>query len=230
MDAGFKVAQGKYITPLDGDGQNDPNDIVRLIVKLEEDNLDVVSGWRKNRKDTLSKKVSSLLAARVRKFLINDGIYDSGCTLKVYKQECFQGVDGAIHSVAGSELLAECKLLGSCETGGAKITKGYNLPAKHIIHTVGPIYGHEEGKDDVLLAVCYRNSLLIAKENNLKTIAFPCISTGVFKFPKDKAAEIAINTIESFIKKYPEAFEEIVFVTHEELDYDIYNRYLLELA
>ena len=140
------------------------------------------------------------------------------------------GVDGAIHSVAGSELLAECKLLGSCETGGAKITKGYNLPAKHIIHTVGPIYGHEEGKDDVLLAVCYRNSLLIAKENNLKTIAFPCISTGVFKFPKDKAAEIAINTIESFIKKYPKAFEEIVFVTHEELDYDIYNRYLLELA
>jgi O-acetyl-ADP-ribose deacetylase (regulator of RNase III) len=95
---------------------------------------------------------------------------------------------------------------------------------------VGPIYGHEEGNDDVLLAVCYRNSLLIAKENNLKTIAFPCISTGVFKFPKDKAAEIAINTIESFIKKYPEAFEEIVFVTHEELDYDIYNRYLLELA
>lgn len=99
MDAGFKAAQGKYIVALDGDGQNDPADISRLIEKLEADDLDVVSGWRKNRRDTLSKKLSSLLAARVRKFLINDGIHDSGCTLKVYKKECFEHVDlvGEMH-------------------------------------------------------------------------------------------------------------------------------------
>lgn len=99
MDAGFKAARGKYIAPLDGDGQNDPEDIGRLIAKLEADNLDIVSGWRKSRRDTLGKKLASLLAARVRKFLINDGIHDSGCTLKVYKKECFQGIDlvGEMH-------------------------------------------------------------------------------------------------------------------------------------
>lgn len=99
MDAGIKEARGKYIVALDGDGQNDPEDINNLIKKLEADNLDVVSGWRKNRKDTFGKKISSRLAARVRKFLINDGIHDSGCTLKVYKKECFEHVDlvGEMH-------------------------------------------------------------------------------------------------------------------------------------
>lgn len=99
MDAGFKAANGKYIAPLDGDGQNDPDDIARLIEKLEADKLDVVSGWRKNRKDTFSKKLSSRLAAGVRKFLIDDGIHDSGCTLKVYKKECFEHIDlvGEMH-------------------------------------------------------------------------------------------------------------------------------------
>jgi glycosyltransferase involved in cell wall biosynthesis len=99
MDAGFKAAQGKYIAALDGDGQNDPVDIGRLIAKLEADDLDVVSGWRKSRRDKLGKKLSSHLAAAVRKFLINDGIHDSGCTLKVYKKECFDHVDlvGEMH-------------------------------------------------------------------------------------------------------------------------------------
>jgi len=99
MDAGIKAAQGYYITTLDGDGQNDPNDISRLIAKLEQDNLDVVSGWRKNRKDTFSKKFFSRCAARVRKILIDDGIHDSGCSLKVYKKECFEHVElvGEMH-------------------------------------------------------------------------------------------------------------------------------------
>jgi glycosyltransferase involved in cell wall biosynthesis len=99
MDAGFKAARGKYIAALDGDGQNDPADIDRLIAKLETDDLDVVSGWRKSRQDKLGKKLSSRLAAAVRKFLINDGIHDSGCTLKVYKKECFDHVDlvGEMH-------------------------------------------------------------------------------------------------------------------------------------
>lgn len=133
------------------------------------------------------------------------------------------GVDGAIHYAAGAQLLEECKLLGGCQTGEAKITRGYNLPAKFIIHTVGPVYGHEEGHEEELLSSCYKNSLLIAKDNGIKTIAFPCISTGVFRFPKDEAAKIAVDTIKSFISKYPDALEEIIFVTHEELDFNIYN-------
>jgi glycosyltransferase involved in cell wall biosynthesis len=99
LDAGFKASLGEYIVALDGDCQNDPADIPRLINKLKQDNLDCVSGWRKNRQDSFSKKISSLLAARVRKFLINDGIHDSGCTLKAYRKECFTDVDlvGEMH-------------------------------------------------------------------------------------------------------------------------------------
>ena len=133
------------------------------------------------------------------------------------------GVDGAIHNEAGPKLLEECKTLGGCEVGEAKITKGYNLPAKYIIHTVGPIHGHEDGKEDSLLFSCYKNSLMIAKEKDIKTIAFPCISTGVFRFSKDKAAEIAIGTVKSFIQEYPDVFEEITFVTFSESDFDIYK-------
>ncbi len=99
MDAGIKEAKGKYIITMDGDGQNDPEDIPLLINKLEKENLDVVSGWRKNRKDSFSKKISSKFAAGMRKFLINDGIHDSGCTLKIYKKECFKNIDltGEMH-------------------------------------------------------------------------------------------------------------------------------------
>ncbi len=99
MDAGIKAAQGKYLATLDGDGQNNPSDIPRLISKLERDDLDVVSGWRKHRQDTRSKRYSSLAAAFVRKFLVNDGIHDSGCSLKIYKKECFEKVNlyGEMH-------------------------------------------------------------------------------------------------------------------------------------
>lgn len=140
------------------------------------------------------------------------------------------GVDGAIHDVAGPQLLEECKLLGGCQTGEAKVTKGYNLPAKFIVHTVGPVYGHEDGREEELLVSCYRNSLLIAKDKGIKTIAFPCISTGAFHFPKDEAAKIAVDTVKQFISDYPEAFEEIIFVTHEGLDVNIYNHILEKLS
>ncbi|MCX7589608.1 MAG: O-acetyl-ADP-ribose deacetylase, partial [Patescibacteria group bacterium] len=118
------------------------------------------------------------------------------------------GVDGAIHKAAGPELLEECKKLGGCQTGEAKITKGYNLPAKYVIHTVGPIFGKENGKEAELLVSCYRNSLFLAKKYKIKTIAFPSISTGVYGYPKKEAAEIVIKTIKEFIKNN-NWFEEI---------------------
>jgi O-acetyl-ADP-ribose deacetylase (regulator of RNase III) len=109
------------------------------------------------------------------------------------------GVDGAIHRAAGKKLLEECKALGGCETGRAKITKGYNLKARYVIHTVGPVWGDEDGNEDDLLASCYRNSLQLAAEHGLKSIAFPSISTGAFGFPMDRAVRIAIREVHAFL-------------------------------
>jgi len=134
------------------------------------------------------------------------------------------GVDGAIHAVAGPELLEECKKLGGCNVGEAKITKGYNLPAKYVIHTVGPVHGQENGREEELLCACYENSLMVAKEKGIKTIAFPCISTGVFSFPKDKASEIALRTTSNFIGKFLDAFEAITFVIFSEIDFEVYKK------
>jgi len=137
------------------------------------------------------------------------------------------GVDGAIHRAAGPELLEECKTLAGCETGEAKITKAYNLPAKHIIHTVGPVFGVEDDKEAKLLALCYINSLKLADENNLTSIAFPCISTGVFHYPKDEAAKVAVSSVKRYFKENLESkIEKVVFATLDELDYNIYTQIL----
>lgn len=122
------------------------------------------------------------------------------------------GVDGAIHRAAGPELLAECRQLGGCPTGEARITGGYRLPAKHVIHTVGPVWHDGRSGETDLLAACYRHSLQLARENRLRRIAFPAISTGVYGFPADRAARIAMQTVEEITQEYPHAFDEILFV------------------
>lgn len=137
------------------------------------------------------------------------------------------GVDGAIHNAAGSDLLEECKLLNGCETGEAKITKGYNLPAKNVIHTVGPVW-HEGIKNEVeLLRNCYQNSLQLAIDNKIKTIAFPNISTGVYRFPKDLAAKIAIRTVEYFLKT-TKKIKKVYFVCFDDENFNLYNSILNE--
>lgn len=130
------------------------------------------------------------------------------------------GCDGVIHYEAGPELLEECKKLGGCKKGEAKITKGYNLPAKYIIHTVGPVYGRENGKEKEILINCYINSFELAKKYNLKAIAFPCIGTGYFGYPKDEAAKIAT----SVARQYANDFEKIIFVCFTKSDYKIYKK------
>ena len=133
------------------------------------------------------------------------------------------GVDGAIHRAAGKELLAECEKLGGCKTGEAKITKGYKLNAKYVIHTPGPIWrGGGKGEDE-LLASCYKNCLKLAVENNIKTIAFPSISTGVYRFPVEQAAEISVNEILGFLYEHDE-IDSVTMVCYDENTYKVYKK------
>jgi O-acetyl-ADP-ribose deacetylase (regulator of RNase III) len=127
------------------------------------------------------------------------------------------GVDGAIHRAAGRELVEECRTLGGCVTGEAKITKGYRLPAKFVIHTVGPIY-RGTPEDAQLLADCYRNSLRIANEHHVKSIAFPSISTGAFGYPLHEACRIALQTTKQMLGSGPSTVDRIIFVTFSYAD------------
>ena len=126
------------------------------------------------------------------------------------------GVDGAIHRAAGPELLAECRTLGGCDTGQAKITKGYRLPARHVIHAVGPVWKGGNADEEALLASCYRTALEIARDHGLASIAFPAISTGVYAFPADRAALIAVGTMVSEIAADPGALTRVVFCCFSE--------------
>ena len=133
------------------------------------------------------------------------------------------GVDGAIHWAAGPELLAECITLHGCETGQAKITKAYNLPCDYVIHTVGPIWNGGRSREEELLASCYFNSMQMALEHGIRSIAFPSISTGVYHFPVDLAAKIAVRTVAGFLNKNEEKFDLVEWVLFDEITEKTYE-------
>lgn len=135
------------------------------------------------------------------------------------------GVDGAIHRAAGPELLEECRRLGGCAAGEAKITKGYRLPAKFVIHTVGPVWRGGKGGEDEPLRNCYRNSLKLAERNGVKTIAFPSISTGAYRFPIELASRIAVDTVRGYLKR-SRGIERVAFVCYSQDDFTVYIKQL----
>lgn len=132
------------------------------------------------------------------------------------------GVDGAIHRAAGPELLAECRTLNGCKTGQAKMTKGYRLKAKHVIHTVGPVWNGGGGNEAVLLRGCYLNSLKLAAEAGLKSIAFPCIATGVYRYPPKEAASAAVEAVREFAAQNT-SLEQVIFCCFSERDLNFYK-------
>lgn len=134
------------------------------------------------------------------------------------------GVDGAIHRAAGPELLKECRMLNGCVTGRAKITKGYRLPAKYVIHTPGPVWNGGRKKEEQLLKSCYENCLRLAAEHGCKTVAFPSVSTGIYRFPLDKASVIAVGTILEFLKQHPDM--EVQMVCFDENTFRYYKKAL----
>lgn len=138
------------------------------------------------------------------------------------------GVDGAIHRAAGPELLAECRMLHGCKTGQAKITKAYKLPCKYVIHTVGPVWNGGSLNEEEKLADCYRNSLALAVQNNIRTIAFPSISTGIYRFPVERAAKIAVATVKAFLQENPDTIDEVLWVLFDEKTESIYEKEVKE--
>lgn len=135
------------------------------------------------------------------------------------------GVDGAIHRAAGAEMLHECRLLGGCKTGDAKLTGGYNLPAKFVIHTVGPVWRGGSQSEPALLQACYQNSLLIAETKRLNSIAFPAISTGIFGYPIQLASEVAVRTVQNFCRNEPR-LQEVIFCCFSLADLGVYEEIL----
>ena len=136
------------------------------------------------------------------------------------------GVDGAIHRAAGAELLAECRTLGGCDTGQAKITKAYKLPCDYVIHTVGPVWHGGKRGEAEMLASCYRNSLKIAAEHGIRSVAFPSISTGVYSYPLQEAAKIAGRTVRDVLQECPEAFDDVLWVLFDKTTKSAYDEAL----
>ena len=139
------------------------------------------------------------------------------------------GVDGAIHRAAGPELLFECRLLGGCKTGQAKITKAYNLPCDYVIHTVGPVWNGGGKNEEELLASCYYNSMKLAMDNGIRTIAFPSISTGIYGYPVEMAAKTAVSTVVKFLEENGDKFDLVEWVLFDDNTMRVYENEVAEI-
>jgi O-acetyl-ADP-ribose deacetylase (regulator of RNase III) len=139
------------------------------------------------------------------------------------------GVDGAIHRAAGPKLLEECRALHGCDTGDAKLTGAYDLPCKYVIHTVGPVWGGGSRGEAELLANCYKNSLRVAIENGIRSVAFPSISTGAYRFPLEEAAHIAVSTIRRFAEENPDKLDIVEWILFDKRTFDAYEKALKDL-
>ncbi len=140
------------------------------------------------------------------------------------------GVDGAIHRAAGPKLLEECRTLHGCDTGDAKLTGAYDLPCKYVIHTVGPVWGGGNRREAELLANCYKNSLRVALENGVRSVAFPSISTGAYRFPLEKAAQIAVSTVRVFAEEHPDKLDLVEWILFDKRTFDAYEMALKDIG
>ncbi len=140
------------------------------------------------------------------------------------------GVDGAIHRAAGPKLLEECRTLHGCDTGDAKLTGAYDLHCKYVIHTVGPVWGGGNRREAELLANCYKNSLRVALENGIRSVAFPSISTGAYRFPLEKAAQIAVSTVRVFAEEHPDKLDLVEWILFDKRTFDAYEMALKDIG
>jgi O-acetyl-ADP-ribose deacetylase (regulator of RNase III) len=205
----------------------DNGHILAILKRLKQIRLDMESSEQIN--PNLSEKIS-VIQGDITKEQV-DAIVNAANQSLLGKESLLGGggVDGAIHRAAGKQLLEECRTLGGCPTGEAKITQGYKLPAKWVIHTVGPIWRGGRNGEDESLRSCYRNSLNLARQKEIRTIAFPAISTGLFLFPLERATQIAVNEAKHFLSENS-SFERVIFVCFDDDSYRCYLKAVSELV